>query len=193
MKYPVFLFAVIFLLICSFDGAEKNELQQNLKLTLVHEPTESGKGNGALILNVVNTSSTETYTIIHPGDGSENAWREPFIFFSAEFKKKKSEAWEPLPYHKPLRCGIYDADWKKDTIIVKPNTTVEIYKNYWWMASFFTIPSDGDIRLTGHYKFDQGINAKGNKDTTLKMDYPIPRFALTSDTIQFAVKKKRQD
>lgn len=190
MNGPLSLFAFLFFVLCSFDGSNTNTIQIDLALTISYDPNVKENGNGIVILNLTNKSTTRQYKIILPGDGSENAWREPYVYFSADFKKKRSEVWEPLPYHKPLRCGNYDPDWQNDTLLIAPGQTVQVYQSFFWLESYFTVNSTGTIRMTAHYDYAQGLHSKRKSDTANLSHTDIPKFSLTSDTVVFQVKKR---
>ena len=87
MNRPTILFVLLSLIMCSFDGVKKEDIEKDLRLTVTHEPNVKQDGNGILTLTLTNSSSTARYKVILPGDGSENAWREPYIHFTADFKK----------------------------------------------------------------------------------------------------------
>ena len=182
------IIALTFLTICSFVGTENEKIQKDLRLTVTHEQTAKQNGDGILKLSLTNSSSTDKYKIVLPGDGSENAWREPYIYFTSDFKKDKGN-WEKLEFHKPLRCGNYDSNWQKETLTISPKQTVQIYESIFQVKSFFAIKSSGTIRLTVHYDYAQGKHFKKTADTSSTDIVDIPAFTLTSDTIAIKIKK----
>jgi hypothetical protein len=175
---------------CSFDGAKNEDIQNDLHLTITHQPTVKQNGNGVLTLTLTNSSSTTRYKVILPGDGSENAWREPYVYFTADFKKRKSDKWEPLEYHKPLRCGNYDPNWHNDTTFIGPKQSMQIYQSLFWLDSYFNINSNGTLRLTAHYEFGNGKHSKAKSDSMKSVLPEIPDFTLVSDTIIVNVRKR---
>ncbi len=170
-------------------------------MTITFERANKQNVDDVIYLYLTNQSKTDKYKIIMPGDGSESAWREPYIFFTAEFKDENRK-WKQLKKLGSLRCGLFDAEWQKDTATINPLQKIQIYK----MASeniirFFDFPSSGTIRLTAHYDYKQGENQKEHASEIPK-DYKeiieqgnyeniksIPQFVLTSDTIEISVKK----
>lgn len=175
--------------------------EKELKMTLVLENAKEKSCDGIIYLYLTNQSKTDKYKIVLPGDGSESAWREPYVYFTADFKAENGK-WKQLKKNGSLRCGLFDAEWQKDTIKISPAQKIQIYK----MASeniikFFDTPSNGIIRLTAHYDYKQGRNPKEHANEIPK-DYKnvieqqnleniknIPSFVLTSGTIEINIKK----
>jgi hypothetical protein len=170
-------------------------------MTIVFENAKEKNMYDIIRLYLTNESKMGKYKIIIPGDGSESAWREPYIYFTADFKKENGK-WKQLEKLGSLRCGNFDAEWQKDTMTINPAQKIQIYQ----MASeniirFFNIPSNGTIRLTAHYDYQQGQHSKKHANE-IPEDYKevleqenseniksIPSFLLTSDTIEIKIKK----
>lgn len=175
--------------------------EKNLKMTMVFEKAGENVEYDVISLYLTNQSETDKYQIILPGDGSESAWREPYIYFTAQYKNEQNK-WIQLEKYGSLRCGLFDAEWQDDTTTINPGRKIQIYK----MASenitgFFNIPSSRKIRLTAHYDYKQGQHPKehlneidsGYKevmDQQAKIEniYGIPPFVLTSDWIEIDIK-----
>ncbi len=195
------LLLICFVLISYSQNTTNSNQEKNLKMTITFERANKQNVDDVIYLYLTNQSKTDKYKIIMPGDGSESAWREPYIFFTAEFKDENRK-WKQLKKLGSLRCGLFDAEWQKDTATINPLQKIQIYK----MASeniirFFDFPSSGTIRLTAHYDYKQGENQKEHASEIPK-DYKeiieqgnyeniksIPQFVLTSDTIEISVKK----
>ena len=194
---------VTFLLLACFgitsysqDKTKANH-EKELKMTIIFKNAKGKNSYDTIRLYLTNQSQTDKYKIIMPGDGSESAWREPYIYFTADFKDENGK-WKKLEKLGSLRCGSFEAEWQKDTVTINPAQKIQIYE----MASeniirFFNIPSSGTIRLTAHYDYKQGQHSK-----EIPKDYKgvieqenfeniknIPSFVLTSDTIEINIKK----
>ena len=94
-----------------------------------------------------------------PSDGSENAWREPYIYFSADFKSERG-VWEKLESHLPSRCGNYDSNWQKEFITLKPKQTSLYSESIFRINQYFTVKSSGMLRLVVHYDYGQGRHSR---------------------------------
>ncbi|MFT7622289.1 MAG: hypothetical protein ACI9WU_001457 [Myxococcota bacterium] len=75
--------------------------------------------------HLVNHSRTITHRVVRPGDGSEVAWREPYVFYSAEADSGDG-VWRPVAKRPGGRCGLYDHDWPKDVLDLKPGERMQI-------------------------------------------------------------------
>lgn len=201
------LTVITFLLACftliSFSqDTTKSNLEKNLKMTITFERANKQNVDDIIRLYLTNLSKTDKYKIIMPGDGSEAAWREPYIYFTAEFKEGNG-IWSKLEKLASYRsCGMFDAEWQEDTLTINPKQKIQIY----YMASeniikFFDIPSSGTIRLTGYYDYEQGKHPKEHANE-IPSDFKkiieqgnyesiknIPSFILTSDAIEITIKK----
>lgn len=201
-KLTVTTFLIMCFVLASYSqNTNKTNQEKELKMTIVFENANGKNSDNLIRLYITNQSKTDKYKIIMPDDGSESAWREPYIYFTADFKDENGK-WKQLEKLGGFRCGRFDAEWQKDTATVNPARKIQIYE----MTSeniirFFNISSSGIIRLMAHYDYKQGRHPKEHVNEVPK-DYKevieqenaeniknIPSFVLTSDTIEINVKK----
>lgn len=158
-----YLFSILLMLleltIHSQNMAMKN-YQEDLKLEIVLQNKNNKTDNDKILLNITNQSSTKAYKIILPGDGSEMAWREPYIYFTAEQETDANE-WKLLEKNILERCGLFDAEWQNDTVLIEPKQKIQIYEMaYQNVMAAFNIKQSGRIRLIAHYDYKQGKHPK---------------------------------
>lgn len=174
--------------------------EKNLEMTMTFEKESGSLGYDVICLFLTNQSESKQQ-IIMPGDGSESAWREPHIYFTAEFENEQHE-WIQLKKHTSLRCGLFDAEWQDDTTTIDPGQKVKIYE----MAALniikqFNIPSKGTVRLRAHYDYKQGQHPTEHleeipegyreildQQAKVKSVYHIPAFELASDWVEIDTK-----
>ncbi|MGE0493617.1 MAG: hypothetical protein AB7S38_30690 [Vulcanimicrobiota bacterium] len=99
-----------------------------------------------------------TVTVVKPGDGSESAWREPYVYFSAE--RRQGDRWTAVKRHGIGRCGLYDPDWEKDRVGLEPGDKLELMSWIPGPQAFFDL-EPGQYRFRVHYEFAEGEHGKG--------------------------------
>lgn len=175
------------------DNAMPSNIQHDLVLeaSLVGDATILPGQQIAVKARLVNRSKDAVYPAIKPGDGSECGWREPYVFYTAERKNDAGE-WKPATKTRYGRCGLFDHNWQKDVVELKPGESIEI-KDWLPTPSFmFEIQQAGQWRLRVHYRYSGGAAVKGGKgladdsgeDATPESLKGIPTFELTSAPIE---------
>lgn len=201
---------ILFILLSMFSYSTNSFAQNNsqtayekdLNMSFIFiEKTKERAAYSKIRLYLNNESTDKEYLIIKPSDGSESAWREPYIYFKIELKKDKE--WLPLKAGLTLRCGLFDADWQKDVFRLQANQKEQIYEMAFAnILAGFEIPSNGIIRIQAYYDYKQGQHPKDHKHVipeaytaTLEQEIPqsiktIPPFVLESNSIEIEIKNK---
>ncbi|MCI0701413.1 MAG: hypothetical protein L0241_10065 [Planctomycetia bacterium] len=135
---------------------------------------------------LVNTSKTRTHKVVKPGDGSEVGWRDPWVHVTAEQRtvEGKWSAMQKLSYG---RCKLFDYDWPKDVIELKPGE--ELVLKDWYDPGHWEFQFPGKVRLIGHYEYRAvgGKNGKPRPDAERGAMAGVPRFAIHSEPVEFTV------
>ena len=121
-----------------------------------------------------NVSKKHMRKIVKPGDGSESGWREPHIFFSAQFGGVK------ITPNGIGRCGLFDEDWRKDVVDLKPGESIKIND---WLApahALFRFEKDGKYKLSVHYRYTGGNDDPGRMGK-------IPAFEVVAEPVEIDV------
>lgn len=175
------LFALIALLPSA--GPEK-DLQIELKL---HSPALIQPGTYLDVkARLVNRSTTTSHRIVKSNDGSEMAWREPYVFYTAEVQRADG-SWEAVPKRHIGRCGLYAHDWTQDVMDLGPGKSVEIG----WMAQpqyALDLPMEGRVLLRVHYAYRHAKRAtrSGIDPLTSPMGSIAP-FEVVSNAVEFQI------
>jgi len=165
---------------------------RDLKLVAAFEGKTVPAGTSPHVaLTLVNTSKANTYLVVKPGDGSECGWREPHVYFTAE-QLSAQRKWEPLQRYGLSRCGLYDFDWPKDVVELKPGEKLAVTNN-WIPNPDFRLQFSGKVRVTGHYDYQAG---KGKSGVVRAVEnrgrmYDTPAFAIASNPVEFEVVRPR--
>src|SRR5690606_8508921 len=101
--------------------------EKNLKMTMVFEKAGENVEYDVISLYLTNQSETDKYQIILTEDGSESAWREPYIYITAQYKNEQNK-WIQLEKYGSLRSWLFDAEWQDDTTTFNPGRNNQIYK-----------------------------------------------------------------
>jgi hypothetical protein len=167
---------------------ERPDPTRDLKLiaTFDGKPVKAGTVQ-SVGLTLVNASKTTTYRVVRPGDGSETGGREPYVHFTGEQLTVQGQ-WVPLRGYTIRECGLFDHDWQKDIVELKPGETLPV-TNQWIPMTDFRLQHPGTIRVTGHYEYRAGRrDANGaiiNEDRSKMGD--TPAFAIHSEPVEFSV------
>ncbi len=167
----------------------KEQIEADLKLVpkVVGETRVIEAGTQPHVeFTLVNTSKTRTHKVVKPGDGSECGWRDPWVHVTAE-QRGVDGKWAALERNSYGRCGLYDADWPKDVIDLKPGEELSL-KN-WYSPHRFEFQYPGKVRLTGHYEY-RAVGGKGGKerpDADRGRMAGVPLFAVHSEPVEFEV------
>jgi hypothetical protein len=138
-----------------------------------------------LAFKLVNTSKTRTHKVVKPGDGSTHGWRDPFVHVTGEHRTVEAK-WLALEGHLQGRCGLFDSDWPKDVIELKPGAELAMD---WPGHRHHELQQPGTIRLIGHYEY----RATGGKNGAVRPDAErgamagVPLFALHTEPVEFTV------
>lgn len=137
-------------------------------------------------LKLVNTSKTRTHKVVKPGDGSECGWRDPWVHVTAE-QRGVDGAWIALKPRVYGRCGLFDSDWPKDTVELKPGA--ELALKDWYHPAGFDFQYPGMVRLVGHYEYRAvgGKNGRPRPDAERGAMAGVPLFALRTEPVEFEV------
>jgi hypothetical protein len=155
-------------------------------------PTTIGPQQGVTVrLKLVNTSKTESHCIVIPGDGSNVGWREPHVFYTGQIRQSDG-AWKALATRRLLRCGLFDADWQKDVVQLKPGGELAIDKWLIGPTEQLYYQQAGKTRLFAHYKYSAGRTAKSgelNEQSNTGRMGDAPPFELISNPIELTVER----
>jgi len=156
------------------SAAARIAMDLRLEVKLV-SPTKVKRGEPIRVeVTLRNVSKKNTRKIVKPGDGSESGWREPHIFFSAQHGDTKIDA------NGIGRCGVFDDNWHKDTMELKPGASITIHE---WLApapALFRFEKDGAYKLFVHYRYMGGKDAAGPMGD-------IPAFEVVSQPVEIEV------
>ncbi len=154
------------LVLAAFPLLGSSEGPSGLHLRLF-EPTETTVkiGERVRLRGLLTNRSRNSMLVVKPGDGSESGWREPYVYYSA--RRWTDGRWQEVERQPIGRCGLYNADWTKDVVTLKPGQSLELGD---WLpdleSSFKLTP--GKYRFCLHYRYSQG----GNKES--KAGFPVP-------------------
>lgn len=162
MKYLILILSIGITLTVHSQNMEVKNYEEDLKLEIVFQNKNIKTDDDKILLYITNQSSTKAYKIILPGDGSEMAWREPYIYFTAEQETGDNE-WIPLEKNVLERCGLFDAEWQNDTALIEPKQKIKIYEMaYQNVLAAFNIKQSAMLSFTAHYDYQQGELPKKN-------------------------------
>jgi len=188
-------FATVVLLfaspICFGADITKEMAERDLALEVELQSAKTiGPGEPiGLRVSLKNQSKETTYPVVKPGDGSEIGWREPYVFFTAK-RQSDENKWENVPKASYGRCGLFDSNWQKDIVTLKPNESIELKD---WLSApshMLEIQKAGRVRIYVHYRFTRGTLQKGKPakvESLPKSMKDIPTFELVSDPVELYV------
>ncbi len=192
----LWLFPVALLAASLAYGEEEPATKADIERDLVLEATLSTPktvqpGEPVRVTSrIVNRSKTRTYKLVRPGDGSESGWREPHVFFRAEAVGPRGVR-TPVPPRAMGRCGLFDADWHKAVVSLKPGDHLAL--SNWMPAAHHVLDFQqaGTVELWLHYKYKRGESGKGGRPSespggTGPMG-DVPAFELVSAPVRFEV------
>lgn len=171
------------------DAVTKEQIEADLKLVpkVFGDTRVIEAGTQPYIeFALVNTSKTRTHKVVKPGDGSSDGRRDPWVHVTAE-QRTVEGGWAAMRGHVPAGCGLFDWDWLKDVIELKPGEESKLAD--WYHPSEFEFQYPGKVRLTGHYEY----RAVGGKDGKPRLDADrgkmagVPLFAIHSEPVEFDV------
>ncbi|MBP3956103.1 hypothetical protein J8F10_12500 [Gemmata sp. G18] len=171
------------------DAVTKEQIESDLKLVpkVFGDTRIIEAGTQPYIdFKLVNTSKTRTHKVVKPGDGSECGWRDPWVHVTAE-QRGVDGSWAAMQRLSHGRCGLYDSDWPKDAVELKPGAELALAN--WYSPDRFEFQYPGKVRLTGHYAY-RAVNGKGGKprlDTERGLMAGVPLFEVRSEPVEFEV------
>lgn len=190
---PALAFALTFALVAPATQPKaeppltKEHIESDLKLVVI-PPKERVIEAGTqpyLAFKLVNTSKTRTHKVVKPGDGSTHGWRDPFVHVTGEHRTVEGK-WLALDGHLQGRCGLFDSDWPKDVIELKPGAELVMD---WPGHRHYDLQHPGTIRLIGHYEYRATGGKKGDArpDAERGAMAGVPLFALHTEPVEFTV------
>jgi hypothetical protein len=113
-------------------------------------------------------------------------WREPYVYFTAERVTADGE-WVPAERERYSRCGVFDGDWHKDVVDLKPGERLRLGPLHGPIPPEFQLP--GRVRVFGHYAYRAAGGKRGlPRPVELRGRMRgVPLFELTSEPIEFEV------
>lgn len=171
--------------------SDREQIEADLKLIPValfdwpDRTVEAGGFRGTR-LKLVNTSKTRTHKVVKPGDGSYDGRREPWVHVTAD-RLLPSNVWEPLSHQGGAGCGLFDWNWEKDVIDLKPGE--ELALDDWFRHPEFDLQHPGPVRYAGHYEYRAPVRLRDEPLAELLRGPmgAVPPFALTSEPVVFQV------
>lgn len=159
-------------------------------LKLIAE-VESGKTFEAgkmpwIVLTLMNTSKSRAYPIVMPGDGSEMGWRDPYVHFTAK-QREVNGMWVSMKPWSSGRCSLFDWNWVKDVVDIRPGQRIPIGSNHFGEQYDFQYP--GKVQLVGHYAYRAmgGTNGQPLPDKECGRMKDVPLFELVTDPVELEV------
>ena len=158
------------------------------------ETVEPGEPIGVQI-TLKNQSVDQTFPVLKAGDGSELGWREPYVFFTATVDTGDGKP-QDVPKASYGRCGLYDANWQKDVVQLKPGAELPLKD---WLNAPSMMPEfqkPGRVRLYVHYRYRAEFAGKGAasgkfkppaKRPSLGVMDGVPAFEIVSAPVEFQV------
>lgn len=99
-------------------------------------------------VELFNRSSSTSYPIVLPGDGSGAGWREPSVWFSAEALADDG-SWVAVPREMYGRCGNHDPYWLDEVVRLAPGESRRL-DGFGLLPTF---PEAGRVRVYAHYAY----------------------------------------
>jgi hypothetical protein len=137
-----------------------------------------------LSVALVNTSTTPAHWVVKYGDGSEVGWREPYVYWTATLDRGDGKL-VPVPRADYRRCGLFNAAWPKDAILLRPGEKMEL-----GFVPLLEFQQPGRVRLRAHYAYHGGSGERSRSpvapDQRRRMT-GVPAFEVISDPLEFDV------
>lgn len=139
----------------------------------------------AIEARLVNVSD-KAIPVVQVGDGSSVGWREPHVFFSAEYVDAQGD-YRPAKEESFGRCGNYDDDWTDEVTVLAPGESMKL--DYFLSPdTFFDLHEPGDLRIRVHYRYQQGKGRKSTVPAPASMNN-VPAFELVSAPIEVQLQR----
>ncbi|MHC5010275.1 MAG: hypothetical protein ACYTG6_04895 [Planctomycetota bacterium] len=192
----------VLLLLATPSAAEdpvptREQIEQDLVLRIRYRgpPTVQPGEEIPITWSLTNRSETRTHRYVLPSDGSESAWREPYVYYTGE-RPGADGAWEAVqPPGTGGRCGLFDANWHDEIRSIAPGETVEL--DTWLPLPVYAIDTQraGRVRLRANYAY----RAIEPEREVLESETPprghgemgtIPPFHLVSNAVEFEIVRR---
>lgn len=140
----------------------KEQVERDLQLQVsLKTPSKIHLGEPIqLQMSLWNQSKDQTYFVVKPGDGSDAGWREPYIFYTAQYVIKVDHCGhqtEEVPPETIGRCGLFSGSWMKDEVPLKPQEKLDITSDMILLPSqALKFQKPGHVRLFVHYAYQSG-------------------------------------
>jgi hypothetical protein len=167
----------------------RQQMEKDLELqATLASPTTIQAGEHVSVQILLRNKSLDTsYTIVKPGDGSAVGWREPHVFYTATLETTDG-VFKNVPKARYLRCGVFDSDWQKDAMVLKPGEGLPLWN---WLDSpsrFLEFQEPGRVQLMVHYSYRGGISERGSSQAVTSGPlFGVPAFELVSIPVEFEV------
>ncbi len=173
------------------DPAQRAEIERDLAVLLTYGGPRQVEADSTwpTAATLVNRGERERW-LVRPNDGSDQGWREPHVFYSAEMESAPG-VWQPVPLRDDLsRCGNYATDWYSDVTSLAPGAAMKLE----WMddpGRSFDFGASGHVRLYAHYEYDGGAK-RSFQDSSHPVDPPrqldgLGAFAVVSAPLELDV------
>ena len=172
-------------------GYAREEVESDLALDLIQAvpaPFEDGR-DPRLEVTLANRSTTQSYAIVLPDDGSESGWREPRTEFSLEAASagRAGEEWGEGEFFgvasvRGARCGVFAEEWQRDVRVLAPGERVHL--EYFPFEEFRIEHGVARVRIAAHYAYGERASDPAKVPPSLR---GMPRFALVSNAVELAV------
>ena len=133
---------------------------------------------------LVNDSRTTGHPVVKPGDGSDVGWREPFVYWTATIDRGDGKP-IPVPKKRYGRCGLFDANWPKDAVALRPGEKLPLD-----IHSLLEFQQAGHVRLQAHYVY-RDKHAPPNRTILEPLQrglmVGVPGFEIVSKPVEFDV------
>ncbi len=132
-----------------------------------------------------NTSPLGPHRVVRPGDGSDEGWREPHVWFEVH-RKTADGAWAQAPKRKVVRCKSHKPDWREDVVEISAGGELDV-RSWARDPSRYALQKPGAYRLTAHYAWRRQPVAGTDGDLGRMRD--VPAFQIVSDAVPFTLER----
>jgi hypothetical protein len=152
------LVAVALLAVAASAADAPEGLELDLALT-TKGPVQPGE-KIEYTLSLVNRSKAATHSVVRPNEGSEAAWREPHVYWTATIVGADG-AERPVAAAPFERAGMFLAQWWKDVAKLAPGESLPVTCMI-PLNQALDVQDDGRLRVVAHYAWDAGKNSRSD-------------------------------
>ena len=139
--------------------------------------------------SIRNDSKSDHHFAVASGDGSQEGWREPHVWYSG-YIDAGDGCWRPLESIRVGRCGMYDEHWLDEVVDLAPGQSAALE----WISSparTLDISEPGRVRLFLHYAYRAGANTKGSGVSTTDLGpmADVGAFEIVSEAVEFELRQ----